>query len=501
MQVALGNSQGIPAFGGLSSSFSNQTTPPSVPPYPLHHQQLHPMSTQPSHVLTNSHHPQLQGLNLANNTQHQAYAIRVAKEKHIQQRVLQQQQFAASSALMPHVPVQPQPTVSSPQNNSQSQIIAPQVSLSPMTASSSMSSMSPRPKKHHIPPNIVARNPQVSGSGSMNQAGRHRQRQAQQQSSGRHHPQQRHQSQSQHQAKNVKGVGRGNMLHENILTDNTPPNAPSTTPGSQIAEKGEQSVHMIPGEESYCGPGLSSVQSQKQLAPSHFSHQPPQKLFSSQVTSSKQHQQTLVHSENSNQNHVLPVVAGPTSNSSQAVPSNHQQQQQQHKLSQLHSELVKQTQPAVQMLLQQNSQVNSDHSNKLQAREGQASLEPASSAPVPGCIDVSNIQPAVPSPSTQWKPLENLSDSCGANPVAPFGSAGSLPSTNSAIEPLPTVCQEMEKIQSSRSLTHVGHDDDVQWSEEPSQLQPPPPLKQQQEELKQQSEEQSPFLQGGGSSS
>lgn len=290
------------------------------------------------------------------------------------------------------------------------------------------------------------------------------------------------------------------MLHENILTDKTLPNGPSTTPGSQIAEKGEQSVHMIPGEELYCGPGLTSVQSQKQSAPSHFSHQPPPKLFSGQATSSKQHQQTLAHSEKSNQNHILPVVAGPTSNSSQAVPSN----QQQHKLSQPHSKLVNQTQPAVQMLLQQNCQVNSDHANKLQAREAQASLEPASSAPVPGFIDASNILPAVPSASTQWKASEKLSDSCSAIPVAPIGSAGSLPLTNPTIESLPTVCQEIEKIQSSRSLTHVSQDDDVQWSEEPSQLQlpvPPPPLEQQQEELKQQLEEQSPFLQGGGSSS
>lgn len=290
------------------------------------------------------------------------------------------------------------------------------------------------------------------------------------------------------------------MLHDNILTDNTLPNGPSTTPGSHIAEKGEQSVHMIPGEDLYCGPGLSSIQSQKQSAPSHFSHQPPQKLFSGQATSSKQHQQTLAHSENCNQNHVLPVVAGPTSNSSQAVPSN----QKQHKLSQPPTKLVNQTQPAVQMLLQQNCQVDSDHANKLQAREAQASLEPASSAPVPGCVDVSNILPAVPSASTQWKASEKLSDSCGANPVVSIGSTGSPPLTNVTIEPLPSVCQEIEKIQSSKSLTHVCHDDDVQWSEEPSQLQlpaQPPPLEQQQEELKQQLEEQSPFLQGGGSSS
>ncbi|KAK1355971.1 hypothetical protein POM88_049227 [Heracleum sosnowskyi] len=135
--------------------------------------------------------------------------------------------------------------------------------------------------------------------------------------------------------------------------------------------------------------------------------------------------------------------------------------------------------------------------------EAQASLESASSAPVPGCIDASNILPSVPSASTQWKASEKLSDSSGANPVALIGSAGSLPLTNPTIEPLPTICQEIEKIQSSRSLTHVGHDDDVQWSEESSQLQPPappPPLEQQQEELKQQLEEQSPFLRGGSSS-
>lgn len=523
MQVALGNSQSIPPFGGLSSSFSNQTTPPSVPSYPLHHQQLHPMSNQQSHVLTNSHHPHLQGPNLASNAQHQAYAIRVAKEKHIQQRVLQQQQqqFAASNAMMPHVPGQPQPTVSSPQSSSQSQINSPQVSLSPLTASSSINSMSSHPKKHHIPPHIVVRNPQVGGSGSINQAGKQRQRQPQQQhvqQSGRHHPQQRNHSQPQQQAKILKGVGRGSMMHENLLTDNTLPNGPSTTPGSQIdntllngpsttpgsqiAEKGEKNMHMIQGEELFSGSGLNSVQPLKQPVPSHYSHQPQaqQKLYSTEASSSKQHQQIRAHSENSNQNHVSPVVAGSTSNSSQAVPSN----QQQHRSSQPHSKLLHQTQSAVQMLLQQNRQVNSDHANKLQAREAHSSFEPASTAAFPGCIDVANALSAVSSASTQWNASEHVSDSCSSNPVTPIGSAGSPPSTNPTIEPLPPVCQGIEKIQSSKSLPQVGHDGDVQWSEEPSQLQSPtprPPLQKQQEEKVQQLEEQSPLMQGEGSSS
>ncbi|KAL1826151.1 hypothetical protein ACET3Z_012929 [Daucus carota] len=469
MQVALGNSQGIPPFGGLSSSFPNQTTAPSVPSYPLH-QQLHPISTQQSHMLTNSHHPHLQGPNLANNTQHQAYAIRVAKEK---QRVLQQhqqQQFAPSNSLMPHVPGQPQ-QVSSPQNGSPSQS-TPQVSMSPLTVSSSMSSMSSNPKKHHIPTHIVVRNPQGGGSGSINQASKQRQRQPQQQQvqqSGRHHPQQRHLSQSQNQAKITKGVGRGNLMHENLLTDNTVLNGPSTTPGSHIVEKGEENVQVIQGEELYSGSGLNSVQPQKQSAPSHFSPQPQ--------AQQKQNQQTRAHSENSHQNHVPSVVAGPTSNSSQAVPSN----QQQHKLSQPFSKIVNQTQSPVQILLHQNRQVNHDHANKLQARDVHISLEPAS--------------------TVLRKASEHVSDSCSSNPVTAIGSADSPPLTNPPIEPLDQHGQGTEKIQSLVSLPHVAHDGDVQWSEEPSQLQPPPALEQQPEELKQQSEEQSLILQGGGSSS
>ncbi|KAK1397988.1 Helicase/SANT-associated [Heracleum sosnowskyi] len=470
MQVSQGSNHGIAPFGGLSSSFSNQTTAPSVPAYPLHHQQLHPMSNQQSHVLTNSHHPHLRGPNLASNAQHQAFAIRIAKERHIQQqRSLQQhqqQQFAASNSLMAHVPGQPQLTVSSPQNSSQSQSSSPQVSLSPLTASSSMSPMSQNPQKHQIPPH-VGRNPRVSGSGSTNQVGKQRQRQSQQQQlqqSGRHHPQQRHQSQVHHQ---------------------------------------------------------SHSQHQKQSVPSHVSHQPqPQQvLYSAQTTSSKQHQQTRTHSENSNQNHLSPV-AGPTSTSNQAVPPNQQQRQQ----PQLQPKLKNQPQAAVQRSLQPNREVNSDHANKLQARETHTSLHPANSFsqiastdPVPISVDVANVISAVSSASTpQLKALEQVSDSSMSNPATPMGSVGTPPHT---VEPPPPVCQGIEQIHSSSSLPHVGAEGAVQWSEEPLQLQPPtppPPLEQQQEGLKQQqqqedskqqqqqeystqqSQELSPLLLGGG---
>lgn len=467
-QVSQGNSQGMAPFGGLSSSFSNQTSAPSVPSYPLHHQQLHPMSTQQSHVLSSSHHPHLRGPNLASNAQHQAFAIRIAKERHIQQQRLlqqhqQQQQFAASNTLMPYVPVQPQLTVSSPQNSSQSQTSSPQVTVSPLTTSSSVGPVSQNPQKHHIPPHIVGRNSRVGGSGSTNQAVKQRQRQSQQQQlqqSGRNHPQQRHQSHSQYQ---------------------------------------------------------------KQSGPSNISHQPqPQQvLYSGQNTSSKQHQQTRTPSENSNQNHVSPV-AGSTSTSGQAIPPNQQQRQQ----SQPHLKLVNQPQPAVQRSLQPNRQVNCDHTNKLQARETLTGLHPtnsfsqiASTAPIPSCVEVTNVISTVSSASApQLNASEQVSDSSMSNPATPMGSASTPPLT---IEPLPPVHQGIEQIHSSSRLPCVGPHGVVQWSEEPLQLEPPtppPPLeqhqeqgdskqqqqqensKQQQQDLKQHSQEQSPLLQGGGNS-
>ncbi|XP_017252243.1 chromatin modification-related protein EAF1 B isoform X2 [Daucus carota subsp. sativus] len=462
MQVSQGNSQGITPYGGLNSSFSNQSAAPSVPSYPLHHQQLHPMSTQHSHVLTNSHHPHLRGPNLASNAQQQALAIRIAKERHIQQQRLlqqhQQQQFAASNSLMPPVPAQPQLAVSSPQNSSQSQTSSPQVSLPPLTTSSSMSPISQIQQKHHIPPHSVARNPRVGGSGSTNQVGKQRQRHSQQlqlQQSGRQHPQQRHQSQVQHQ---------------------------------------------------------SHSHNQKQLS-SHISHQPqPQQvLYSGQTTSSKQHQQTRSHSENSNQNRVLPV-AGLTSTSGQAVPPNQQQRQQ----SQALPKLVNQPQLAVQRLVQPNRQVTSDQSNRVQARETHTSLHPTnsssqavSSAAAPSCVDVANVMSADFSASTpQLKALDQVSDSSMSNPATPIDSAGTPPLT---IESLPPVRPGTDHIYSSNSLPCVGPGGAVQWLEEPVQLEsltPPPPLEQQQEHLKpqqqqedsKQSQEQSLLLQEVGNS-
>ncbi|MFQ6620046.1 hypothetical protein Gotur_000816 [Gossypium turneri] len=58
-----GNSQGIPAFNGLSSAYTNQSTAPPVFSYPVQPQQQQQMPPQQSHALNNSHHAHHQGYN------------------------------------------------------------------------------------------------------------------------------------------------------------------------------------------------------------------------------------------------------------------------------------------------------------------------------------------------------------------------------------------------------------------------------------------------------
>ncbi|KAA8543485.1 hypothetical protein F0562_021020 [Nyssa sinensis] len=518
MQVTQGNSQGVPPFSGLNSAFSNQTAPSPVQTYPLHHHQQHQMPPQQSHVLSNPHHTHLQVPNHATTSQQQAYAIRVVKERQLQQRLLQQQQqqqqqFAASNALMPHVQAQPQlPISSSLQNSSQiqSQTSSTPVSLSPLTPSSSMTTMSQHQQKHHMPSHGLGWNPQTGGSALTNQMGKQRQRQPQQQQqqfqqSGRHHPQQRLQSQSQQQAKLLKGVGRGNMMmHQNLSVDPSLLNGLSTTPVSQSAEKGEQAMHLMQGQGLYSGSGLNPVQPSKPLVPPHSLNQsqPQQKMYSGQATPpSKQLQQVPSHSDNGNQGHVPPVTSGPTlSASHQVVPpsvmasSNHQQPQPQ---PQPQQKLVNQTQPTVQRVPQQNRQVNSDPPSKLQTNQAHADQQPpinslqmgTTMANSQACIGTTNVIPSISSASSpQWKAAEPLYDSGMPKPAI-----GSPPLTNSAgSEPIPPVNQGIGQRQSSGNLASLGHNVGAQWQQQqPLQLQQPPkPPTPPQQQLQQQSPQQ-----------
>lgn len=516
MQVTQGNSQVMPHFNGLSSAFSNQTTSPPVQPYSGHSQQQHQMAPQQSQALSGAHHPHIQGSGHPTGSQQQAYAIRLAKERHLHQRYLQQQQqppFAASNALMPHVQPQPQlPISSSLQNSSQiqSQTSSQPVSLSPVTASSPMTPLSSQhQQKHQLPQHGLSRNP--GAGGLTNQMGKQRQRQPQQQQfqqSGRHHPQQRPQAQSQQQAKLMKGIGRGNMLvQQNLPIDPSHLNGLSIPPGSQAPEKGEQIMHAMQGQ-GYSGSGLNPVQPSKPLVPSQSSNhsQLQQKLLSGPAPPSlKQLQQMPPHSDNSTQGQSPPVPSGHTlSSSHQTIPSaniasNHHQLQLQPQ-QQPHQKQVNQTQSSVQRMLQQNRQVNSELQNKSQtdlAQADQQALNNASqvicSTAMPqACIDSADVAPVVSSgTASQWK-AEPAYDSNLPDLVTQVSSVGSPPIPNSAgSEPLPPISPGLGPRQLSGSFPSHGHNVGAQWQPQlpPQQSPTPPPPSQQQYQAQ---EQQSP---------
>ncbi|KAM7496219.1 hypothetical protein LguiA_020633 [Lonicera macranthoides] len=424
-QVSQGNNHGVTAFSGLSSSFSNQTAPP-VQSYPAHHQQPHAISPQRSHLLNNPHHPHIQRPNNhSTNTQHQAYAVRFAKQRQQQQQRLllqqqqqqkQQQQLASSNGLMPCVQSQSQLPMSSPQNSShiQTQASSPPVSMSP-----ARSPMSQPPQNHQVPHHGVGRNhPQAGGSGLPNQMGKQRQHQ-QFQPAGRHHPQQ--QSQCQPLAKHVKGVARGTP------NDSSLPNGLSVSPVNQSAEKGEQAMHLMHAQ------GLYS----KQLGPPpHSSNQfqSHQNMFSGQATSStKQHHLC-------NQNHISSVTDGPT-------------------LSQPQLKLVNQNNPTAHRLIQSNRQVNSNRPSKLQAKEAQVEQHQAqigaTVATPQSCISSNVPPPVVSSPSATQQ-----------------STIGDPPLTNSVgAEPEPQVSQGLGHRQSSGGLPPIGPDGGTQ--QKPPTLQSP----------------------------
>ncbi|XP_028207298.1 chromatin modification-related protein EAF1 B-like isoform X3 [Glycine soja] len=473
-QVTQGNSQGIPALCGLSSAFSNQTTPP-VQPYPGHAQQPHQLSQQQSHL--SNPRPHLQGPSHATNSQQQAYAVRLAKERQLQQRYLQhQQQLVASNALIPHVQAKSQLPISSlPLQNSsqvQSQNSPQQVPLSPLTPSSPLTPMSSQlqqQKLHHIQPGF-SRNP--TASGLTNQAAKQRPRhppQQQYQQPSRQHPSQRHDVQSQQQTKLLKGMGRGNMLvHQNLSVD-TSQSGLSLPAGSQTGEKGDQILHMMQGQNLYPGSGLNPNQPSKPLGHAHSSNhsQLQQKLHSgSPTTSSKQ---LHISSDTSGQGQVSPVSSGQLLSPPHpaVIASNHHQL-----LPQIQSKKINQTQINVQRMLPQNHLVHSVSSSKSQSDPTQSDQQPANSASqvsamTQGCVDSASVVPGVSTVSSQWKVSEPPFDSTMNNQTTQVSSLGSAPVENSTGNEQPAISQGLGPR--SVSLISQAHNSDTQWQQQQSQ--------------------------------
>ncbi|CAJ1795997.1 unnamed protein product [Sphenostylis stenocarpa] len=487
MQVTQGNSQGIPAFSGMSSAFNNQTTPPPVQSYPGHAQQPHQLTQQQSHL---SNPRPLSSSNHATNSQ-QAYAIRMAKERHLQQhqRYLQhqqQQQLAASNALIPHGQAQAQLPISSPvQNNSQAQPqnSSQQVSVSPVTPTSPLTPMSSQhqQQKHHLPHGF-SRNP--GASGLANQAVKQRQRQPQQRQypqPGRQHPNQPQHAQAQQQAKLLKGLGRGNILvHQNNSVDPSHLNGLSAPPGSQTVEKGDQIMSMMQGQNLYPGSGNPS-QTPKPLVPAHSSShsQLQQKLHSGPTNPSlKQLQQVVSPSDNNSiPGNVLSVSAGHIPSSPQtAVASNHHQLPLQ---SPPQCKQSNQIQSNVQRMLQQNCQVHSELSSSSQSDSPKVDQHPANNASQSGtntamspvCMDAASVTVVPPIASSQWKTSESPFDSSVPNPVTQASSLGSTLVGNSAGNEPPTINQGMGTQQLSTSLPSHAHNSGGQWQQQSLTLQ------------------------------
>ncbi|KAK7389407.1 hypothetical protein VNO78_24425 [Psophocarpus tetragonolobus] len=511
MPVTQGNSQGIPALCVMSSAFSNQTIPPPVQPYQGHAQQPHQLSQQQSHP-----RPHLQGPSHATNSQQQAYAVRLAKERQLQQRYLQhQQQLAASNALMPHVQAKSQlPISSSPLQNS-SQVQPPnssqQVPLSPITPPSPLTPMSSQlqQQKLHQTQSGFSRNP--TASGLTNQAAKQRPRhppqqpqlQQQYQQPGRQHPNQRHNVQSHQQAKLLKGMGRGNMLvHQNLSMDTS--HLSGFSAASQTGEKGEQIMHMMQGQNLYSGSGLNPNQPSKPLGHAHSSNhsQLQLKLHSGSPTASAK--QLHNSSETSAQGQISSAQL--LSPQPAVITSNHHQLQQQNQ-----SKKISQTQTNVQRMLPQNHHVHSVSSSKSQSDSTQADQQPTNSASQvsacatisQGCMDSVGVVPGITTVSSQWKASEPPFDSSMNNQAIQANSLGSAPVENSSGNEQPTISQGLGSR--SVSLTSHAHNSDTQWQQhqpQPLQQSSQPMLSQQPYLSEQQQQQQDPeqHLQSGQSS-
>ncbi|CAI0561060.1 unnamed protein product [Linum tenue] len=444
-----------------------------------HPQPQHLMSPQQPHVLGNPHLP---GPNQATASPQQAYAIRVAKERQMHQRFLQQQQqqqFTTSSTLMPHV--QPQLPVTLPMQDTPQ--ILPQTLPQPVPLTQS-SPMSVQQQKvnlttHHGP----NRNPQGITS---NQMGKQRQRPQQQQQfqqPGRGHPQQRQQHQPQSsQQKHVKGIGRGNMIvHQNQPVDHSHKNGISIAMGNKGAEKGDQIMQhlMQVGQGLYSGSGLAPPQpsSKPGVSSQSLNHpQPQQKQFpgSSQHSSKQLQQMPSSHSDSSCQGQVPSLSAGHAQTGSHqgamsAVSCLNQQQHQKHQ--------ANQAQSTVQRMVQQKCKKNSGSPTKpLPDKHDQQSPDTvalmgtsATTAPVVSNDSANVVSVGTSGVQAPWMVSEpTLYDSVKTIPASQVDTIGSMSLQNTAAgEPVTSASQGLGQRQLSGGFSQQGQNHAAKWQQQP----------------------------------
>ncbi|KAL6618658.1 hypothetical protein ACP70R_033797 [Stipagrostis hirtigluma subsp. patula] len=210
MQASHGISQSV-HFSSMNQSFSNAAaSSPVQQPQQLHH------ISQSSHMFGNPQHSQIQGAS-SSPQQQQAHAVRLAKERQMQQLVLPQQHSDLSGGSA--VPI----VQSGPQIQEQN----PASAANPVPCS--------QPQHHR---QQAAQNPPDSSS-SPNQpalATQLKQKKQQGQPQCRQNQQQR--NQGSQQAKLMKSLGRGNMLMpQTPSVDSTPANSVSTPSKKHVSDK------------------------------------------------------------------------------------------------------------------------------------------------------------------------------------------------------------------------------------------------------------------------
>lgn len=213
LQASQGNNHAV-HFG--SPPYSNPGASSPIQSFPVQQSQPHQMPQQ-SHMYGNTHLPHTQGTNQSNpQQQQQAYAMRLAKERHIQQMMPQQQRPLAGASAVPAV-----------QNGSQMQ------QQSQGSATGVIPATQPQHKQQHPAQNAQG-NPMLPHQPSATTS--HKQKKQQGQQQPRQNQQQR--NQGSQQAKLMKSLGRGNMVHQSPVDVTQASGIKNQVPDKNVMQQG-----------------------------------------------------------------------------------------------------------------------------------------------------------------------------------------------------------------------------------------------------------------------
>ncbi|KAK3164611.1 hypothetical protein QOZ80_1AG0021830 [Eleusine coracana subsp. coracana] len=323
LQVSQGNSQAV-HFNGPPFSSAGASSP--VQSFPVQQSQPHQIPQQ-SHMFGNTHLSHIQGANQTN-SQQPGYAMRLAKERQIQQMIPQQQRPLSGPSAVPAV-----------QNGSQMQ----------QQGQGSASGVIPSQQQ------LKQQHPAQNSLGSSvlpNQAAAttsHKQKKQQGQQQSRQNQQQR--NQGSQQAKLMKSLGRGNLIQN---PDATQASGISTACKSQAPDKNvmQQSTGYLPGNR---GP-LPSI-SQPGNQPKIYASQVPQSPVQTPDVSNQQGSVKGSPSQG-----LLASQQSPLHSSSQLATQ--QQQQQQRYMNPSQNNIQR-------LMMQQNRHMNTDGRIELPADQVQ----------------------------------------------------------------------------------------------------------------------------------